>query len=77
MIEYRTTKIYSKIKMKNRIRFKYCFYYVYDSFFIVLCCFFCKFLHTNMFIVSVTSKRVFVSLNKFLAPYKPNTLIQY
>ena len=63
--------------MKNLIRLRYCFYYVYNSFFIVLCCFFYKFLHISVFILSINSKRVFISQNRFLALYKPNTLIQY
>lgn len=63
--------------MKNIKHLICCFYCIYNSFFIVLCYFYRNFLRINMFILSIDSKKVFLSLNRFLTLYKPNILIQY
>ena len=77
MFKHKKTNIHPKIKMKKTSRFRCCFYCVYNLFYIALFCVFREVLNIYVFILSVNSKRHFLSTNRFLGLYKLNALIQY
>ena len=77
MSKHRKTNVYSKIKMKIVSCFNCCFYYFYESLFILVRRFFCNLLHINMFVLSQNRKRALLSMCRLLAHYKPTVSVQY
>ena len=77
MFKHRRKNIDSKINMKKTELIRCCFYWPYGPLCMLVYCFFCKFIHINVLVLSINSKKVLHLLYRFFPLCKPKILIQY
>ena len=59
MFKHKKAKKHSKTKIKKEQVLRYCFYYIYKSFYMMFVCFFQNFLHINMYTLSIKKQKSF------------------